>query len=157
MKQARNVDCPCGTGKPYAACCEPFHAGAREAPDPERLMRSRYSAFALGLGEYLWRTLHADHDSRARPKAQEIASLEKTFATLRYVGLEIFETRDADADGVAQVLFCARVRQGAKDLSFVELSDFVHDGEGWRYLQGQNRPASALRGKAISIAAFLRP
>ena len=35
-----------------------------EAPDAERLMRSRYSAFALREVAYLWKTLHPDHPDR---------------------------------------------------------------------------------------------
>ena len=40
-------ECPCG-GKLYAACCGRFLDGGERAPSAEQLMRSRYSAFALG-------------------------------------------------------------------------------------------------------------
>ena len=43
--------CPCG-GATYGTCCLPFHRGVA-APTAEALMRSRYSAFALGLAPYL--------------------------------------------------------------------------------------------------------
>jgi SEC-C motif-containing protein len=43
---------------PYAECCEPFHRGVATAPTAERLMRSRYSAFAVGDAGYLRRTWH---------------------------------------------------------------------------------------------------
>ncbi len=49
--------CPCDTGKPYPSCCGRFHDG-RPAPTAVALMRSRYSAFALGLGSYLLETWH---------------------------------------------------------------------------------------------------
>ena len=39
--------CPCGLGDDYESCCGRFHAGA-PAPTAEALMRSRYSAFAVG-------------------------------------------------------------------------------------------------------------
>jgi SEC-C motif-containing protein len=54
--------CPCGGG-PYAECCGRYHDGGR-APTAEALMRSRYSAFALGDTAYLLRTWHPD----TRPK-----------------------------------------------------------------------------------------
>jgi len=41
------MDCPCGRGR-YADCCGPLHAGM-PAADAEALMRSRYSAYALGF------------------------------------------------------------------------------------------------------------
>jgi len=49
--------CPCGKSKPYAECCHRFISGAKIPKTPEQLMRSRYTAYALGgLGDYLLRT-----------------------------------------------------------------------------------------------------
>ena len=47
------------------------------AARPEALMRSRYAAFALGLGPYLVETLAASHPDRRRPPA-ELARDERT-------------------------------------------------------------------------------
>ena len=52
--------CPCGSGRSYAACCQPFHMCEKQAPTPEDLMRSRYSAYALADAEYLRRSWHPD-------------------------------------------------------------------------------------------------
>ena len=49
--------CPCGLGDDYAACCGRLHGGA-PAATAEALMRSRYSAFAVGDADYLLRTWH---------------------------------------------------------------------------------------------------
>ncbi|MFT4652862.1 MAG: SEC-C motif-containing protein [Patiriisocius sp.] len=38
--------CPCGTSKLFEQCCKPYITGITYAPDPEALMRSRYSAYA---------------------------------------------------------------------------------------------------------------
>jgi SEC-C motif-containing protein len=38
--------CPCGTQKAFKDCCEPYILGDINAPSPEALMRSRYSAYA---------------------------------------------------------------------------------------------------------------
>ncbi|MGQ7248504.1 YchJ family protein [Halomonas sp. V046] len=51
--------CPCGSGLALPRCCQPLHQGAC-ATTPEALMRSRYSAFALGLDDYLRETWHPD-------------------------------------------------------------------------------------------------
>ena len=54
--------CPCGSGDVYADCCGRWHAGlalGEHAPTPEALMRSRYSAYARGLPDYLLATWHA--------------------------------------------------------------------------------------------------
>ncbi|MCB0909908.1 MAG: SEC-C domain-containing protein, partial [Nocardioidaceae bacterium] len=59
--------CPCGTGDDYAACCGRFHQGAA-APTAERLMRSRYAAYAVGDAGYVFRTWHP----RTRPEHIEL-------------------------------------------------------------------------------------
>jgi SEC-C motif-containing protein len=41
----------------YVACCGPFHGGTAALTAPE-LMRSRYSAFAVGSADYLMTTWH---------------------------------------------------------------------------------------------------
>jgi SEC-C motif-containing protein len=53
----RRLECPCGSGLLYAACCGRLHAG-RAAATAVELMRSRYSAFAVGDADYLLATWH---------------------------------------------------------------------------------------------------
>jgi len=60
-------ECPCGSGERYDACCGRLHRGAADAQTPEELMRSRYSAYALGELDYVWRTWHP----RTRPDSIE--------------------------------------------------------------------------------------
>lgn len=64
--------CPCGSGDPYAACCGALHLGRAmglaTAPTAERLMRSRYSAFAVGDPAYLLATWHPT----TRPSSLEL-------------------------------------------------------------------------------------
>ncbi|BAU95792.1 sec-C motif domain-containing protein [Corynebacterium suranareeae] len=45
--------CPCGTGLTYGDCCNRFHSGELVAPTAEALMRSRFTAFAVGDSQYL--------------------------------------------------------------------------------------------------------
>jgi uncharacterized protein YchJ len=52
----KKMECPCGSGLDLADCCGLWHkglAGGVCAPTPEALMRSRYSAYVLGLVDYL--------------------------------------------------------------------------------------------------------
>lgn len=55
--------CPCSSGEAYDACCGPLHRGTVLAATPEQLMRSRFSAYALGEIDYVFRTWHP----RTRP------------------------------------------------------------------------------------------
>jgi SEC-C motif-containing protein len=147
--------CPCHSGRTYDACCAPYHHGEREAPDPETLMRSRYAAFSLGEAEYLVRTLDEGHADRGLPRAELIRSLRGARDRLRYPSLTILDSRHGG--GTGEVLFAAGVTDGSRDQSFVELSDFAHDGTGWRYVSGILLPRSELGRPAegLTIEAFL--
>ena len=147
--------CPCGSTVPYADCCAPFHRGDREPPDATSLMRSRFAAFSLKNVDYLFRTLHRDHDDRARPQAQVLREIRDACVANRYLALRILDAREPDARGVARVLFAAKVFFRGRDLSFVECSDFVHDGAGWRYLTGIGATCAFDEIAPMSIDAFV--
>ncbi len=121
--------CPCGGGA-YAQCCGPFHAGEAEAPTAEALMRSRYSAFALGLDDYLWRTWHP----RTRP---ERVTLDATVWTQLEI-LDVAEGTERDQDGIVE--FVAHHRHGRRDGQMRERSRFERRGRRWMYVDGEERP-----------------
>jgi len=134
--------CPCSSGLRYRQCCAPYHRGEAEPPDAEALMRSRYSAFAMKDAAYLWKTLHPEHAERSRPEAEVVKEFRTFAQTHQFPGLVVMDRRPPDERGVAQVLFFAKIFEKGKDRSFVERSNFRHDGTGWRYLSGVGvRPA----------------
>jgi SEC-C motif-containing protein len=124
--------CPCHSGLRYSACCEPFHTGAAIAETPEKLMRSRYAAFAMGLGKYLVDTLSANHPDRAQDQKALTIALSRAKDTQRFMGLTILETR-ADGDR-GEVKFHARIFERGLDVSFIEHSTFVNENGAWRYV-----------------------
>ena len=79
--------CPCGGGAALAVCCGPIVVDGTPAESAERLMRSRYTAFALGHEEHLWRTWHP----RTRPSEVKIGDVVWT-------GLRILDVVAGDAD-----------------------------------------------------------
>jgi len=105
-------------------------------------MRSRYAAFALGLGRYLVDTLARTHADRARPAAELERELGAARFSQRFMGLRILDARSEETQG--EVLFHARIFVGGRERSFVELSRFVREEEGWRYESGRLLPASAV-------------
>jgi SEC-C motif-containing protein len=144
--------CPCGSGATYVACCEAFHRGG-EPPDPERLVRARFAAFALGEHAFLYRTLHRDHEDRARSERDFRARLEKAKRRARYRALRILDRDGPDGDGTWRVLFHVEAAVAGRDASFVELSSFVEDDGGLRYVGGRSvAPPRAL--DALTIAAL---
>ena len=46
------LKCPCGSQDSYKNCCKPLHRG-EPAKSAVQLMRSRYSAYALSLPDYI--------------------------------------------------------------------------------------------------------
>ncbi|HRI18932.1 MAG TPA: YchJ family metal-binding protein, partial [Burkholderiaceae bacterium] len=122
--------CPCGHAATYAACCGRFHAGGPlhlQAPDAEALMRSRYSAYTLGLVDYLLATWHA----RTRP-----AAIEPDPQGLKWLGLELRRATLQD-DAHATVEFVARMRPpGGRAQRLHETSRFVREEGRWLYVDG---------------------
>jgi SEC-C motif-containing protein len=113
--------CPCGLADDYESCCGRLHAGA-PAPTAESLMRSRYSAFAVGDASYLLRTWHPS----GRPCT---LSLDPA---LRWTRLAVLETRDGGLfDVTGTVQFRAMyIQQGQRGV-LAETSRFVRrDGQG---------------------------
>lgn len=123
--------CPCGGARPYAGCCGRWHAGALhlQAPDAQALMRSRYSAFVLQLGDYLRDTWHPG----TRPP--EAIAFEPG---LRWLGLDLRRQRAIDADH-AEVEFVARSKLGGRARRLHELSRFVREDGRWYYVDGDLR------------------
>ena len=132
-------DCPCFSGERYTACCAPLHRGEREAPSPQPLMRSRYAAFALGLGDYLVRTLASDHPDRELPRAPLLRELSRAHERQRFMGLRILHDL-----GDGELMFYARIFEKGADRSFVELSRFAREGDVWRYASGIVLPTAEL-------------
>lgn len=125
--------CPCHSGKPYADCCQPLHAG-QAAPDAERLMRSRYSAYALKLADYLLQTWHPD----TRPASLSTEDLNG----IKWLKLEVVSHHPVD-DTHAEVVFTATYQSGKQKKSQLsEHSQFVRINDRWLY-RGEHPQSSS--------------
>jgi len=105
-------------------------------------MRSRYAAFALGLGPYLVRTLATTHPDLAVPHEELERTLARAKERQRFTGLRILHSAYSENHG--EVLFFARVFERGQDRSFAELSDFSREEGAWRYASGIVLPRAAL-------------
>lgn len=119
-------NCPCGSNQSYPNCCEPLHLG-KPAPHAEALMRSRYTAYALGLEQYLLDTWHKN----TRPNSLGLAD----DATTKWLGLEVKRVETIDED-TATVEFIARYKVGGERAQRLhEISQFKRT-DRWYYLSG---------------------
>jgi SEC-C motif domain protein len=124
---AKGTACPCGLPRALADCCGRWHAG-EPAPDAEALMRSRYSAYVLGLTDYLLATWHPD----ARPAGLQLDPP----GTRAWLGLAVRAHRRID-DNHAEVEFVARSRVGGASAQRLhERSRFVRENGRWYYVDG---------------------
>jgi SEC-C motif-containing protein len=117
--------CPCLSGLPYSECCEPLHTGAATAATAERLMRSRYSAFAVGDAAYLRTTWHPS----TRPAKLELDTSQ------RWYRLEILaRSRGGMLDSEGTVEFRANFRAEGAAGEQHETSRFVRENGRWFYV-----------------------
>lgn len=126
----RPESCPCGSGRGYPECCGPLHAGA-PAETAEALMRSRFSAFALGDARYLAETWHPS----TRPAALDLD------ADTVWRRLQIVDTvagGAGDDTGIVEFRASYRGPDGAGLLH--ERSRFSRVDGRWAYVDGDIRP-----------------
>lgn len=121
------MTCPCCSGKSSEDCCQPYHKKEKFPPTAEALMRSRFSAFAIPNGEYLWETT-----SPGKRKFHNKKSLQEWGEINDWTKLEIVDTPSmnkvefkafyTDEDGNQQVHH--------------ELSTFKTIQNRWYYVSG---------------------
>ena len=122
--------CPCSSGLPFDECCGPLHAGDRTAGTAEQLMRSRFSAFAVGDAAYLRRTWHAS----TRPAHLDLDD------DVRWNRLDVLATDGGGVfDTAGTVEFAAFWRSPGGRGSMREVSRFRRGPEGWQYVDGDVR------------------
>ncbi len=123
--------CPCGLPHGYPQCCGRYHTGAQHlaAPTPEALMRSRYSAYALGLREYVLDTWHAS----TRPE-----KMERFDSGVKWLGLTVKRAwTTSDEEGFVEFVARSKAPGGGPADRLHELSRFRRDEstEGrWQYV-----------------------
>lgn len=85
--------CPCGSGDPYATCCEPLLTGVARPATPEQLMRSRYTAFCERHVDYLIDTHHPTQRA-----ADERQGLQQTMRETEWLSLRVLAAPPAHGD-----------------------------------------------------------
>ena len=111
----------------FDGCCGPLLAGTAQAPTAERLMRSRFTAFALQDAAYLQRTWHPS----SRPETIEF---DDDLIWRRLLIIDTSAGGPFDRDGIVE--FEAFWRQGEQRGSMHERSRFVRESREWFYVDG---------------------
>ncbi|KPU83279.1 SecC motif-containing protein [Psychromonas sp. PRT-SC03] len=119
--------CPCHSTQIYQNCCAPLHQHTRQAQSCEQLMRSRYSAFILQLGDYLFDTYHPDFRG-------ELTATQLSEPSLTWVNLEIITTQSLAERGFVE--FKAYYIENNTLTYHHERSNFIKDNGRWLYCDG---------------------
>lgn len=132
--------CPCGDDQAYGECCQPLHQG-QPAAHAGRLMRSRYSAYVLGLIDYLIETTLP-----AQQAQLERGAIEQWSRDSRWLGLQVVqEDPTSGTASRAQVTFTAHWEDpDGSQHQHLECSDFCRLNARWYFID-PNYPLSAGR------------
>ena len=130
--------CPCGKKMPYLKCCGQFHESIQLVKTAEDLMRSRYTAFTKGMGDYLM----ISHHSTTRPNSEK-DEIEKWAKSAEWDHLEIvskFKGGPTDSIGVVEFKAFFHVTSfGSKKMDCIhEKSEFLKENGHWVYKRALN-------------------
>lgn len=124
--------CPCGSGTPYAVCCEPIITGSRAAATAEELMRARYTAHVKVQIDFIHASTHPEHR-----QGLDRESTQRWAENATWLGLEILDTALGGKDDQnGEVEFIARFRDQDEIRVHHERAQFQREEGGWYFTDG---------------------
>ena len=140
------MKCPCSSGKDYASCCEPILTQKLKAKTAEQLMRSRYTAYALGKVDWIVDSQSPDGRAFVDRQATEQWSSRATWHKL-----EILECKDGgEHDNEGFVDFKAYYTIAGEDITHQEVASIRKEDDTWYFVDGvevKPRPYKRLEKK----------
>jgi SEC-C motif domain protein len=127
------MNCHCGAVLSFEKCCEPYILKESSPETAEQLMRSRYSAFAVGAVDYIYETHHPS--KRSEVSKDEIMSWSQEST---WNGLEVIESsagQKKDEKGVVE--FVARYSTNNQKYSHHEQASFQKIDGNWFFVDGK--------------------
>lgn len=121
--------CYCGKNKPYSDCCELLHLGKKIASTAEKLMRSRYSAFATQNFSYLLKT----QDVKTIHQF-DLESNKKWAAGVTFIRLEILNSSQGINTGTVEFNAHYKINSTGEIHIHNEKSQFKLDQGHWHYI-----------------------
>lgn len=129
-----SMNCHCGKDAIFDECCGRFIAVGARPSTAEELMRSRYSAYAIGAVDYLIRTVHPKTREFHRPE-----SVGDFSSANKWLGLEIIATEFGgreDKTGVVEFRAKYRDSSGIERVHH-EKSNFRKELGRWFFVDGE--------------------
>jgi SEC-C motif-containing protein len=133
MKMSSNSSCPCKSGKKYKKCCKPYHDGSIPE-NASLLMRSRFSAYAIGLTDYIVKTTYKTHESFLDSEWK--SQIEFFTNNTKFLGLKILEVKNGESESFVKFK-ASLLTVSNNDISFTENSRFLKENNTWFYESGE--------------------
>ncbi len=135
-----NSPCFCGSALDFHQCCQPFITLVTLPKTPEQLMRSRFSAYAMGDAQYVFDTYAKNSQS-----SQTIKEISEWGSSCKWLALKIHSTNEPVAlttDNAEQFVefsafyvnqgYLYELREKSRFILETDMNKAVH----WRYLDG---------------------
>ena len=122
------MTCLCGSGQNYEDCCGPLHSGQYKAVTAEQLMRSRYTAYAMGKARYLIDTW----DKSMLTENVNLSEGQVEWSRLEIVSRKMGGSRDRKG----LVEFKAYFQFNGEEHEMHETSRFRKVDDRWVYVDG---------------------
>jgi len=125
-----SIKCKCCSNKEYQECCEPYISGLRFPGSPEKLMRSRYTAYTNADIDYISKTMCG----------KAIAGFDKLDAetwakTVKWEKLEVISSKlTSKTKGFVE--FKATFIDNNQQVILHEISEFDYIKGKWFYVDG---------------------
>lgn len=126
----RKLLCKCGSGLVLNDCCMIFINGDVSATTPELLMRSRYTAHALGNMQYIEKTM-----AKKALEQFDYNEAVEDYKNIKWLKLEVLGNEVLDNKN-AIVEFKAYYRVNNKKYTLHERSRFELIDAKWTYVDG---------------------
>jgi SEC-C motif-containing protein len=124
--------CPCDSSKPFKICCEPLLLRLKRAKTPVQLMRSRYSAYALGgYGDYLLETW-------LPATAVGLSAIDLSIRSTAWISLNVLAKSQQGESGLVEFK-ATYLDQSGKPSVHHEKSVFNRINGRWLYV-GEEKP-----------------
>lgn len=121
--------CPCGSQKLFNACCGLYISGNSLPSTPEKLMRSRYSAYVKGDLQYIQNTMRGEPKDHFDPE-----ETQKFIDQVKWQSLRVIKNFQDDQDiHKAYVTFSAIYKQAGRLYEIRETSEFTQQKGIWYY------------------------
>jgi SEC-C motif-containing protein len=117
--------CPCGSTLLFNACCQLFITQKKVPSTPEQLMRSRFSAYAIKDGQYIFDTYGA-----SQRLTQSVGEIQSWANECSWLALGVHES------GESTVEFSAYFVVNNTLCELREKSNFSLEQGQWSYIDG---------------------